>query len=1220
MKLNKILSSALVVVLLFAALIGVIPPITADAAYVPDDTAPQLTSEQVKKIVNDAMKYDFDSAEEMLNYELENKYLISTTSESGEYTIFVNRYTGVLYYRNNLTGQILTSNPYSYQGDSTKRVDDETRKNLLSQINLQFKEITSGSEKNIPYNSTTWAALYGQISTEFIADGIRVNYVLGDTSTRFLLPGRIKADKYEEMILLPLLDKFREKLEEYCGEQYPDTNFSFLDNPNYVSRTVNGYVNANTVTTYVKDMTKIFKTIYKNAKYYQYTELTELASDITGFRNKYFLNDPAAVKGPTRDTMIKDYYTAAGDVDPNLEIFTTLEPIYVFDEGAGIEDKRSYSAKFRKYAGDYSFSDMYADELECGYVDNSGQKPVFRCALEYTFNIDGTLSVRLPANSITFDEAKYTLVSIAPISYFGAGDAMRDGYIFFPDGSGTVIEYGDFYGKVNVNVSERLYGDDYAYSKITGKRHEQVTMPVYGIVSEVGTNETTKNLTDKATVTNGFFAIIEEGAALATLNYKVGTTNGHPYAYAYTSYTPYPMDIYDLSDQISVGASEEYTMVANTKYNGSYVTKIVMLSDEEVGATISAISGGRCNYSPASYVGMANYYREYLKDKGVLESLGSVTDNLPLYIEALGSIEIVDKVLSFPVTKKLPLTRFEDVYTIYEELANCKDKFLEKATEYEEMADEAEDEALAASYKATAKSYREMAKELVDIENVNFKLTGFGNGGMAYTYPTKVRWDKACGGAAGLASLMQKADEISESLNAKLGIFPDYDFMYVNNYEAFDGISTRGNISKMVDNRYASKQTYNSIIGMYESFFTLVVNPGALENLYSKFISQYSKYDLSGVSVSTLGSDLNSNFDEDETVDRHEAMQHVSDVLQSIKYQHEYEIMTDVGNDYVYKYVDHILDACIDSSHTRFSSYTVPFVGMVLHSYVNYTGSAINYAGNAEYDVLRAIESGASLYYILCYQNSAYLKDDPNLSKYYGVDYTTWYDSIVTTYAKLNSQIGDLQKYEIIDHRVIIGERVIDEKEENQNLKLLMDEMLVELGSEIQAALNEANETLLSQNAEVGTPIKLIVDKDAIKAQFNDLLGISDESEINEALEAMLVKFYADIDVIVAEFEDKYAIPEENTKTPYEIEVSSVEYTSQYSFITDSLATDKDYVRTDFTSDVDNIVIVTYSNGVDTVKFVLNYNIYSVTVNLGDEGVWEIGKYSYQRIEEGGNA
>jgi hypothetical protein len=78
-----------------------------------------------------------------------------------------------------------------------------------------------------------------------------------------------------------------------------------------------------------------------------------------------------------------------------------------------------------------------------------------------------------------------------------------------------------------------------------------------------------------------------------------------------------------------------------------------------------------------------------------------------------------------------------------------------------------------------------------------------------------------------------------------------------------------------------------------------------------------------------------------------------------------------------------------------------------------------------------------------------------------------------------------------------------------------------------------------------------------------------------------------------------------------------VEYSSKYSYITDSLATDKDYHYTDFTVDNNLVVMVTYKDSATghTVAFLLNYNIYSVSVNLGGGNVYELGKYEFVQID-----
>ena len=76
------------------------------------------------------------------------------------------------------------------------------------------------------------------------------------------------------------------------------------------------------------------------------------------------------------------------------------------------------------------------------------------------------------------------------------------------------------------------------------------------------------------------------------------------------------------------------------------------------------------------------------------------------------------------------------------------------------------------------------------------------------------------------------------------------------------------------------------------------------------------------------------------------------------------------------------------------------------------------------------------------------------------------------------------------------------------------------------------------------------------------------------------------------------------------VSISSVDlnYKSRYKYVTDSMATDKDYVATDYTCDNGNVVMVTYERVVDgkkdTVVFLLNYNLFSVKIRI-DESIHE---------------
>ncbi len=1202
MKVKRILSSALLAVMIFSVLVAAFP-MAASAAYSTEDVTTgttataDLNSSELAAYLEQYLNYNYTTAEQMLQDELAAGYLYTVNSKDNLYSIFVNKYTGMLYYKNNATGQLLTSNPKDPAGSTSAP-------QLMSQIEIKFFE-SANTSSSPDYFSYEWAAKLSQISVSPISGGLRVNYTLGDTTPRFLLPGAITVEKFEKYLLVPMVDAYTELLIELCADHEiaEGKNLEFFDNEEYVNYDEYGFINTSSsskmkgLKRYIEDMQTLCRKIY-NSTTAEYKAIYKLNYAINLLLTHYSLQNPARYEegDSILDKMYKDY-----------PITATGTAIYVYGSDLTNVDKRIDSNNVKTYCHDYNFTMMYADEKECGYVDKSPQKPVFRCALEYSFNEDGSLSVRLPASSITFDETVYTLEYIRPLQYFGCADASRDGYIFFPDGSGAVINFEDFYregigGKPNLSLTVDTYGIDYCYSKITGSHRQQVTMPVYGVVNEIDANESTKALYGTSTITNGYFAIVEEGSTLAKLGVSFGGS-GHKYATSYASYTPYPSDQYDLSDQISVGgASGSYTMVSESKYTGSYVTRIVMLTDEKIGE----VSYGKDAYYDASYVGMAAYYRNYLKENGTLSKLQMVSEDLPLYIEALGAMDITTKVLSFPVTKSIALTSFEDVLTMYNELANCKAVVAERALENEKLAAAEEDEILKAEYTALAKEYRELEASIENIANINFRLTGFANGGMKFTYPTKLRWERACGGSRGYDALITESNKISAQEGINFGVYADFDFMYINNTAMFDGIGNKNNVSKMVDNRYASKQVYDNSIQEYESLYDMVISPDALDRLFTNFDKDFSEYASNKLSLSTLGSDLNSNFDEDNPIHRETASVHVSNLLDRITGK-GYDVMTDIGNIYTVKYATHILNAAIDSSHFRYTSYAVPFIGLVLHSYVNYTGAPLNYAGNVDYEILKSIENGAAPYYVVCFQNSAHLKEDSELSHYYGVSYQNWYNDMIKTYHELNLAIGDLQDFELVYHSAVVCERVIEDGEMKANYKLLEAEIIELLDAQL-TALVDASFNQLAQGgaANYNKRLKLVVNREALIMQFSEILNLSVE-EISTG------EFAQAVDALIAEYTAEYpgASQEENN---YVVTFDRIAYSSKYSYITDSAAFDEDYVKTDYTIDNGNVTMVKYRKGDKEVVFFLNYNNYTVNIRLDAETVISLDKFSYTRI------
>ncbi len=1327
MKFNRILSMLLAVIMLSTALIAVIPAVTVSAANSEESTEFNIQptiyplyidgtwDTQAFNAFKNALSQNTDgsaiaSTAELLEKELAAGQLMYTNSPDGMYTIYVNVYTGFMYYKNNLTGQVLSSN--YYKGSASGTATDD----IFSQIHIEYYNITNTSETRNLY-SFTGSAARGQIYVSKLTNGIRVNYTLGDTKLRYLVPGRISEERYMDNIVSPILEVYlaavAEKLKDATSMKVDGKQIqSYTELINMYFGTTDPANSSNAAINFFRDYLKYYRPgnegPSKGKSYLfdlaalimnkdtsgqkQFSEfVTTGAIDdfngvITTLAQMFDLdtevkycpthkaagkrNDPDHCKHCEQELKVgtvREYifYDADGGLNTMTlskyldfiaatlqDLFETSNPLqkelyasfygYLIksykngEDGAyvycnlvpGTDDVNfaKVEALIKKYCllvdePTYSYNDMYKDEKEWGYEHQYVNKPVFRCALEYTFNSDGSLCITLPANSISFDESSYILGKITPLKYFGSGDinakdynGESSGYVFYPDGSGAIINYADFNtSKVGVINKAQIYGIDYAYSdiyKIIGDYREQITMPVYGMVYTESADEKTAAITGTDTLNNGYFAVIEEGAALATLHAEIDST-GSKLGKAYATYQPYSSDTYDLSKTISVGGLGEYKMTAKSKYNGSYKTRVNMLSDAKLNAAY-----GTNNYN-ASYVGMAECYRELLKANGTITALADIGNDLPLYVEAFGSMEVTKKILSFPVEVALELTTFNDIRTMYDQFADAKAVLHEKAVEYQRQADEEEkDLALKALYEEKAREYLALEEKVENITNINFRLTGFANGGMKYTYPSKLKWDKVVGGKDGFERLVNYAGDVATRDGANLGLFPEFDFLYINNTAAFDGISSNKISSKLIDNRYANKQLYNSVTHVYETLVTRVVSADVLAEFYVKFNKDFSKFDIKSISVSTLGSDVSSNFDDENPINRDEAAGYISDLL-SAMHNDGYEIMVNKGNSYAVEYASHIIDAYIDSSHLTDSSYTVPFFGMVLHGYVSYTGGALNYSGDPDYDILRSIESGASLYYILCYQNTEKMKEDLELNKYYGVSYINWFDKIVEQYNTINSAIGSLQTYEIVDHKLLKVERVIDEGERERAYSSLVNELVDNIRNQIQARINAAFDEMKA-NGEYGRGVQVEIDRNAVIAEAAAMLNLENNMQIpSDYAKQIKATIMVYLDAIEDEFnQDKYPVISDN---PYKVVYGDVEdYTSKYNYVTDSYSTDgSDYVKTDYTVDNYNVVLVTYRDAAtgDEVSFVLNYNIYEVIVNIEGEEAFVLPKYGFEILK-----
>ncbi len=683
-----------------------------------------------------------------------------------------------------------------------------------------------------------------------------------------------------------------------------------------------------------------------------------VSSDSRRFGSFYLLKDPndETLSQKSKVEMVKAY--------PICERF----PVYVCEPHITPKELLRLERWVKLYT-DYSFDQLDIDHAETEYVSKDKAPPLFKLAIEYTID-DLGLSVRCNAGNIRFDSSSYKLSNVTLLPFAGAGNVNNTGYIFTPDGSGTIMQFENFKG-VNFKTTNQLYGQDHAFHTISGANKEVMRLPVYGVVEIVKDQYSTMEeviVVDEETgeeelklekvmhdLKIGYLAVIEQGDSLA----KITVENGgsvHMFSSVYTSFNPRPKDTYTLYGGITATADANamWTVESKRKYTGDFKIRYFMLSED------------------ISYSEMASTYRKYLEKKGVITRKESVDEDIPLYIETLGALETVKHIMGIPIETTVSLTSFDDTIEILEFL---KEK---------------------------------------GIKNVKLKLTGWANEGLFPLVPTGIDIVDVLGGDKGFEELLTYAKENN------IHLYPDLDFAQAIKDKAFDGFDSSKDLTRTIDDRSAGKKEYNPLLQEYVFTGLGIISPNVMSKFYDKTMKEYLPLGVGGISVSALGDILTSDFNTKDTLHREDSKTLVSRLLSQIA-EDNGKVMLSGGNSYALPYATDILDLPLEDSRYRYSSANIPFMGMILHGYKDYAGVAINLAGDYQYTLLKSIENGASPYFIIAYDNTSELKKYNNsfIAKYYSVRYNIWVEDMVKTYHLLNDVLKNLQDKLIVSHELL---------------------------------------------------------------------------------------------------------------------------------------------------------------------------------------------------------
>ena len=328
-----------------------------------------------------------------------------------------------------------------------------------------------------------------------------------------------------------------------------------------------------------------------------------------------------------------------------LEVFPILKerPIYYFVTPGTLQ----FQSPGEQVASDFMLEQVEqvfvnvgytAEDMERDHQENKvniAQDPDYSVELRLEYRLDGNdLTVCIPENSIRYKRSVMQVTNIWINPFWGAADSTKEGYMFVPGGSGSLIHLNN--GKTNLAAyeTELVYGDDPLFEEAPTKQpiDIQAHLPVFGLKQ----NDV------------GFLGIVESGDGSVFIEADIsGRTN------SYNHVCPKFQLARPQHQETAIMNLTDFDIYPQKDLSGALQIRYIPLQKEQ-----------------ADYSGMANVYRDYLLKTGKIVQR-TMQENLPFHLRVIGAVTYKRSMLGIPVDSPKTLTSYEETIQILDELKHA---------------------------------------------------------------------------------------------------------------------------------------------------------------------------------------------------------------------------------------------------------------------------------------------------------------------------------------------------------------------------------------------------------------------------------------------------------------------------------------------------------------------------------------------------------------------
>ncbi|BDC93968.1 DUF5696 domain-containing protein [Treponema bryantii] len=404
---------------------------------------------------------------------------------------------------------------------------------------------------------------------------------------------------------------------------------------------------------------------------------------------------------------------------------------------------------------------------------------------------------------------------------------------------------------------------------------------------------------------------------------------------------------------------EQYEVTARSQ-SAQFVYEAQLPQEEYIQQAFTFVDSG-------SYVDMAKAYRNKLFAGAKKQNV----QNVPVAVEIVGAIEKKQQIAGMPKVRPYKLTSYKDAGKIINEI------------------------------------------DELGIKDVNYKLSGFVNGGIRQKFMNKINFIKVLGGKSDFKKMLKSVEETS----GKLYLDGAVQTAYRSNI--FDGFFSYRDAARFVSDELCELSEYTPIWygkDPERDNYYLLNNKNRIKGA-EKFLKSASKMKLDGVSFRDNGNLLSSDFNDRALLTRAQETAN-----QIAKFDEAAEkglaIMINGGNDYAVTKADFVTNMPLHGNQYAIIDGIVPFYQIALHGYVNYAGSPINLAYEKDQILLESAEAGAGLQFSFINASERDLQET-NYTEYYASNFDEWKEKLSEVYEEYNSKMSPVMNSLIKNHEYV---------------------------------------------------------------------------------------------------------------------------------------------------------------------------------------------------------